>query len=269
MNHAVGVEHHYRPGVAMVSLKRPEQHNALDGQLVRELTLAFQSLANRDEIRVVVLTGEGRSFCAGADLQAILSASEAGLETATDEGRSLFDLMMAVSSCPMPVIGRVNGAAIGGGMGLVCCCDLVVAAERAKFGFSEVRLGLIPAIITPFVLSKISENDAKELYMTGERFSALRAQELGLVQRVTAESHMDDIVVEWVDQLLLGAPGAQAAAKELLRAVGRPDVEPWREVTSELFARRVVSREGREGIRAFLEKRNPDWNAAYSDDNGV
>lgn len=259
MNKAVAVEDHYRPGVVMVLLKRPQQHNALNKQLIRELTSTFDSLANRDDIRVVVLTGEGRSFCAGADLQSTLSTSEDGIESVTRDGRSLYDLLLAVRSCPKPVIARVNGATIGGGMGLISCCDFVVAVDRAKFGFSEVRLGLIPAIITPFVLSKISSNSARELYLTGQRFDAFQAKNIGLVQQVVRESDLDEAVVGWIDQLLLGAPGAQEAVKQLLLDVTMPDLESLRDVTSELFAVRVVSDEGQEGIRAFLEKRRPGW----------
>jgi methylglutaconyl-CoA hydratase len=164
-----------------------------------------------------------------------------------------------VNGCPAPVIGRVNGSAIGGGLGLVGCCDIVVAVERARFGFSEVRLGLIPAVISPFVLTKISQSQARELFLTGERFGAHHARQLGLVHSVTQEDTLDEKISELVNQLLLGAPGAQTAVKTLLREAATQPSDNLRAYTSDLFARRVVSREGQEGIQAFLKKRKPDW----------
>lgn len=259
MEATVTVERHQRPGVAVISLNRPDHHNALNRQLVVELTEAFTSIRNQEEIRVVILTGKGRSFCAGADLQGVLASSEAGHEVALRDGLGLFDLMTAVSNCPKPVIGRVDGWTVGGGMGLVACCDLVVASERARFGFSEVRLGMIPAIITPFVLSRLHVTDARELYLTGERFAANRARDIGLVDEIAGEDELDRQVGAWVDMLLQGAPGAQSAVKALLRNIGFQSQSELRKYTSDLFAGRVVSEEAREGIQAFIEKRRTAW----------
>ncbi len=259
MEPAVIVTAHERPGVFVVALNRPGQHNALNRRLIGELTTTFRSFAQRDDVRAIVFTGNGRSFCAGADLQSTIVTANAGHAIAREDGQRLFDLMTAVDSCPVPVIGRVNGSAIGGGMGLVCCCDIVVAVDRARFAFSEVRLGLIPAVISPFVLAKIDKSVTRELFLTGERFGAQQAAEIGLVQWVVPEEDLDKKIAERLDQLLLGAPGAQVAAKMLLRQTAFRTNESMRAYTSDLFAGRVVSPEGQEGIRAFLEKRRPDW----------
>ncbi|MGD8805772.1 MAG: enoyl-CoA hydratase-related protein [Chloroflexota bacterium] len=259
MEATVIMEAHHRPGVVTISLNRPNNHNALNRQLVGELTEAFRSVSEREEIRVVILTGKGRSFCAGADLQGLLATSDAGYAAALDDGLGLFDLMTAVSRCPKSVIGRVDGWAVGGGMGLVACCDLVVASERARFGFSEVRLGLIPAVITPFVLSRLHAGDARELYLTGERFDARQARDIGLVDRIAGEGDLEVQVERWIDLLLQGAPGAQAAVKVLLGGIRHRSQDELRHFTSDLFAGRVISQEGREGIQAFIEKRRTAW----------
>jgi methylglutaconyl-CoA hydratase len=259
MKAVVAVEDYHRQGVVVVSLDRPQHHNALNHQLVGELTSAFLSVARREDVRLVILTGRGQSFCAGADLQGVVASAEAGYDAALQDGLALFDLLTAVSRCPKPVVGRVDGWAIGGGMGLVACCDLVVATERARFGFSEVRLGLIPAIITPFVLSRLHISDARELYLTGERFEARRAEAIGLVDRVVGEDELDSQVESWAGLLLQGAPGAQAEVKELLGAIGSRPNDELRLYTSQRFAGRVVSEEGLEGIRAFIERRKAAW----------
>jgi methylglutaconyl-CoA hydratase len=259
MEPAVTVDANHQPGVVTVTMNRPGEHNALNGQLIEELTRTFRRLAERKDVRVIILTGNGRSFCAGADLKNTEAAAEAGFDRALEKGRAIFDLMWVVDSCPIPVIARVNGSAIGGGMGLVSCADIVVAVDRASFGFSEVRLGLIPAVISPFVLTKIGTSTVRELFLTGERFDAHQASEIGLVHWVVPEVELDERVAERTEQLLSGAPGAHAAVKLLLReAKSRPE-DAARDYTSELFARRIVSEEGREGVRAFLEKRRPEW----------
>jgi len=167
--------------------------------------------------------------------------------------------MLAVDRCPQPVVGRVNGAAIGGGVGLVSCCDIVVAVERATFAFSEVRLGIVPAVISPFVLARIGPGHARELFLTGERFDARRAQAVGLVNHVVAEEELDTAVAGRVAQLLQAAPGAQAAVKELIHTVAWRPKESVRAYTAETIARRRASDDGREGMSAFLEKRKPRW----------
>ncbi|UCG22788.1 MAG: enoyl-CoA hydratase/isomerase family protein [Chloroflexota bacterium] len=259
MEPAVAVSTDHRPGVVTVTMNRPGEHNALNDQLIEELTGAFHSLADQEDVRVIILTGNGRSFCAGADLKNTKAVAEAGFDRALAIGHAIFDLMCAVDSCPIPVIARVNGSAIGGGMGLVCSSDIAVTVGRAKFGFSEVRLGLMPAVISPFVLAKIGASKVRELFLTGERFDANQASEIGLVHWVVPEDQLDEKVAERAEQLLLGAPGAQSAVKLLLKEFISLPADEARSFTSDLFARRIVSDEGREGISAFLEKRKPDW----------
>jgi methylglutaconyl-CoA hydratase len=246
--------------VLSVVLNRPEVHNALTPGMIQRLTAVFQQLNERDDVRVVVLTGNGRTFCAGADLSHMLAAGQFSFEANVRDAEVIFDLMLMVEQCAKPVIARVNGTAVGGGVGLISSCDIVVAVERAKFSFSEVHLGIVPAVISPFVLGKIGVQNGRELFLTGERFSATRAKEAGLVQYVVPEEELDGKVQELIELLLQGAPGAQAAIKQLVRAVnGRPK-EEVRDYTTHLIARRRESAEGLEGMSAFLQKRKPMWN---------
>ncbi|KPK10925.1 MAG: hypothetical protein AMJ56_07010 [Anaerolineae bacterium SG8_19] len=245
--------------VLTISLNRPNNHNVLNGQLITELTSAFHGIRLESRARIVILTGKDRSFCAGADLSAVNSIQSQSYEQIKSAGQAIFDLMMAVANCPLPVICRVNGAAIGGGVGLVSCCDIAVAVERAKFGFSEVHLGLVPAVISPFVIAKIGVARARELFLTGERFDAGIAKDIGLVHHVVAEEELDNKVSERVQQLLQGAPGAQSDVKKLINGILYKPIIEMGEITSDLFARRWNSKEGKEGISAYLEKRKPDW----------
>lgn len=246
--------------VARVVLSRPEQHNAFTPTMVAELTESFRQLGQAEGVRVVVLTGRGPSFCAGADLSFMRAAADYTFEQNVTDGQAIFDLMMAVDSCSRPVIGRVNGLAIGGGVGLMACCDVVVAVERARFALSEARLGIVPAVISPFVLSKIGVSSGRELFLTGERFDAYHAQRLGLVHHVVPDdSQLEAKVEERIQQLLQAAPQAQTIIKELIRtAAGQPKAA-MRDFTTALIAQRRASPEGREGMSAFLEKRKPFW----------
>lgn len=248
--------------VATAALNRPNQHNALTPTLIQELGAAFQMLGADPQVRVIVLTGHGRSFCAGADLNFMRAAADYTDEQNIADGEAIFDLMAAIDSCPKPVIGRINGSALGGGVGLVSCCDCVIAPADATFGLSEVRLGIVPAVISPFVIARIGPTHARELFMTGERFPATYAQTIGLVQHVVADlAALDAKVKERIGQFLQAAPGAQAAAKELVRlAAFRPKAE-MRAYTAQLIAQRRASAEGREGMSSFLEKRPPAWQA--------
>lgn len=245
--------------VLTIALDRPQSHNAMNPAMIAGLATAFAAAA-RDTVRVVVLTGNGRSFCAGADLSFMRAAADYTFEDNVQDAEAIFDLMRTVDEFPKPVVGRINGAAIGGGLGLVACCDITVAAARAKFGLSEVRLGIVPAVISPFVLAKIGVGNGRELFLTGERFDAARAQQIGLVQHVAAdEAALDAIVQERVSQLLQAAPGAQAAAKELIRTVAYQQKAAVRTYTANLIARRRASEEGKEGMSSFLQKRKPRW----------
>ena len=260
------VEWRQEGAVVTLALNRPESHNAFTPEMMATLHELLAKAADRDDVRVIVLTGNGRSFCAGADLAFMRAAADYTFEQNVADGQAIFDLMRAVDECPKPVVGRINGAAIGGGTGLVSCCDIVVAVERATFGFSEVRLGIVPAVISPFVLAKIGPGNGRQYFLTGERFKATEARQMGLVHHVVAdEAALDAKVTERVEQLLQAAPGAQAAAKALIRNVAYQEKTAVRAHTTvrahtaELIAQRRASDEGKEGMSAFLEKRLPWW----------
>lgn len=254
------IEQRLAGGVLTIALNRPESHNAFTPAMMGALHELFTAVSTRDEVRVIVLTGNGRSFCAGADLAFMRSAADYTFEQNVADGQAIFDLMRTVDECPKPVVGRVNGAAIGGGTGLVSCCDIVVAVERATFGFSETRLGIVPAVISPFVLAKIGVSNGRQLFLTGERFTAAEAARIGLVHHLVAdEAALEAKVAERVEQLLQAAPQAQAAAKSLIRNVAYREKTAVRTYTAELIAQRRASDEGKEGMSAFLEKRRPWW----------
>ncbi|HSH04730.1 MAG TPA: enoyl-CoA hydratase-related protein [Anaerolineae bacterium] len=245
--------------ILTITLDRPATHNAMTPNMIAELTAAFAELDNRADVRVVVLTGNGRSFCAGADLNAMRAAADYTFEQNVADGGAIFDLMHTINACLKPVIGRINGAAIGGGAGLVSCCDLVIAVDRAKFAFSEARLGIVPAVISPFVLAKIGASHGRRLFLTGERFTAADAHHIGLVHVVTPEDELDAATETAVNNLLQAAPGAQAAVKTLINHVHGQPPAAMRDYTTNLIAQRRASDEGREGMSSFLEKRPPNW----------
>ena len=253
------VEREIDHGVARLWLSRPEVRNAFDGQMVTELRTVLDELAASDSVRVVVLGGRGQVFCAGADLEWMKKLAGFGREENLAEARDMADLFFALASSPKPVVARVQGAALGGGAGLVAACDIAVAAEGTRFGFPEVRLGLIPAVISPYVLARIGESAARELFLTGERFEADKAREIGLVRAVVPEPDLDAAVDGRVHELLQAGPRAVAEAKALLRAVGGRGVDDVRQETVDRIAAVRASPEGQEGLRSFLEKRKPDW----------
>jgi methylglutaconyl-CoA hydratase len=230
--------------VLRVTLARPERRNAFDAELIRELTEAFAELG---DARVVVLTGEGPSFCAGADVEWQRSAIDLSYDENVEDAMRLYRMLEMVDSCPAPVVARVHGYALGGGSGLVCCTDIALAAADAVFGFSEVKLGIIPAVISPFVFRRIGTAAARRYFLTGERFDAQAALRIGLVQEIDGD--LDAVVGE----LLTSGPEATRAAKQLIRDRPEPD-----ELTR-IAARLRTSPEGQEGLRAFLDKRSADW----------
>ncbi len=245
--------------VARVFLARPEVRNAFDGETVRELTAAMAAVGAREDVRVVVLGGRGTVFSAGADLEWMRTVAGFTREQNLEDARALSTLFDVIDRCPRPVVARVQGAALGGGAGLVAVSDIAVAAEDAQFGFTEVRLGIAPAVISPWVVRRIGLSAARELFLTGERFPAAKAKSIGLVHHVVPAGELDGAVDARVGELLQAAPGAIAAVKALLRAVdGRP-LEEVRQPTAEVIAERRASAEGQQGLRAFLEKRRPDW----------
>ena len=245
--------------VVTVSLARPDARNALNAGLIGELTRCMEELAGDDGVRVVVLTGEGDFFCAGADVGYMRDTAKFSYEENMEDARELAAMFRAVEECPKPVVARVRGAAIGGGVGLVAASDVAVAEGGTIFAFSEVRLGISPATIAPFVLRKIGPSHTRALFLTGERFEVQRAQGIGLVHEVASDGDLDAAVREKVEGLLAGGPGALAATKALLRELR--DAAPGK--ATEIMARRIAElrtgEEGQEGLGAFLEKREPTW----------
>ena len=246
-------------GVARVWLNRPEVRNAFDGVMVTELRQVVDDLAADDSVRVVVVGGRGKAFCAGADLEWMKAVAAFGREDNLREAGAMADLFFAISASPKPIVARVHGAALGGGAGLVAACDIAVAALGTRFGFTEVRLGLIPAVISPYVVRRIGESAARELILTGERFDAAKAHEVGLVRAAVPDADLDAAVDGRVRELLQAGPHAIAEAKALLRSVAGRRLEDVRDDVIERIARVRASAEGQEGLRAFLEKRKPDW----------
>jgi methylglutaconyl-CoA hydratase len=239
--------------VLRVTMARPERRNAFDAALIAELAEAF---ADVDDARLVLLAGEGPSFSAGADVDWQRSAVDLSFEENVQDAMRLYAMLQAIDECAAPVVARVHGYALGGGCGLVACADVVVASGDAVFGFTEVRLGIIPAVISPFVLRKIGPAAARRYFLTGERFDAQTALRIGLVNEVAPD--LDDAVGRVVDNLLAGGPEAVRAAKRLVRE--RPEgVE-----TGRIAAERRTSPEGQEGLRAFLDKRTPAWRSGSS-----
>ncbi len=245
--------------VARVWLNRPELRNAFDGLMVTELRRAIFDLHEVEAVRVVVIGGRGQAFCAGADLNWMKAMAEFSREENLREAQAMADLFFTVYESPKPVIARVHGAALGGGAGLVAAADIPVAALGTQFGFTEVRLGILPAVISPYVIRKIGESAARELFLTGERFEAVKAQEIGLVRAAVPIEDLDVVVEARVQELLAAGPRAIAQAKQLIEEVSFRRVEDVQRYTVEAIADVRVSEEGQEGLRAFLEKRKPDW----------
>jgi methylglutaconyl-CoA hydratase len=234
--------------VLQVTLARPDRRNAFDDALIAALSDAF---TNVGDARCVVLAGQGQSFCAGADVEWQRASIDLSLDENIEDAMRLYRMLEAVDACPAPVVARVQGYALGGGSGLVSCCDIAIAAPDAVFGYSEVRLGIIPAVISPFVLPRIGAGAARRYFLTGERFDAETALRIGLVHDVADD--LDGAVAAVVEALLQGGPEAVRAAKRLVRE------QPMGDTTAQIAARRRTSDEGQDGLRAFLEKRPPRW----------
>jgi methylglutaconyl-CoA hydratase len=245
--------------VLHLSLNRPEVRNALDEELIAEMTSALRTEARDPSTRVVVVRGEGKVFCAGADLQYMQRLSSADQATNLEDARKLGELFSALSHCPRPVIAQVHGAAIGGGVGLVAASDFVLAAEGTKFGFTEVRLGIVPGVISPFALRRLGPSLCRRLFLTGEIFDAARAHDFGLVDECVPAGELGAATDAIVEKLRVGGPNAQAAAKRLLDDVANLPIEDAVAMAPEHIARQRASDEAREGFAAFLEKRSACW----------
>lgn len=241
-------------GVTTLILHRPERSNALDGHLMAELTTQLKVLAEDPAIRVLVLSGSGRAFCSGADLDWIQEVVEQGEAANQADARQLAALMQRLNEFPKPAIARVNGAAYGGGAGLIACCDIAIASEAATFAFSEVRLGLVAAVIAPYVLTAMGVRNARRFLLSGERFSANQALAMGLVHQVVEDAALDGAVERQLQALLQGMPVAQTESKRLLHDLVSTDAAILQQ-TAELTARIRASAEGGAGVRAFLERR--------------
>jgi methylglutaconyl-CoA hydratase len=245
--------------LATVIMNRPDSHNALNADLIGELTRCFEELAEDEQTRIVVLAGEGRSFCAGADVAYMRETATFSYEENLEDARRLAMMFWTMDECPKPVVAKVQGAAMGGGGGLLAVADVVVADSEARFAFSEVRLGIAPATISPFVVRKIGVSHARSLFLTGERFGAERAREIGLVHRVVSRDGLDEAVEEKVGELLLGGTVAQATLKGLLHRLETTEPMEAPGLTARVISELRTGEEGQEGLAAFIEKREPRW----------
>ena len=255
----ITVERSFQGKVATVTMRRAEVHNAFNAQLIQDLQAAFSDLSTDERLHAVVLTGDGPSFSAGADLNMMKASATFSQEQNLNDSLRLADLFDTINSCPCPVVARVNGTAMGGGAGLISVCDIVIAAENARLAFSEVKLGIAPAVISPYVVRKIGETHARVLFVTGERFSAVRGREIGLVHTVVPLAELDAAIEKTLSELLSSGPQAVRACKALALNVGHMDSETARQHTARTIAALRVSAEGQEGLRSFLEKRKPNW----------
>ncbi len=246
-------------GVATVTLDRPDVHNAFDDFMISELHNLFQKLEKDPDVRAIVLTGQGKSFCAGADLNWMKRMANYSQEENVKDARKLAYMLEAISSCMTPVVGRINGHAFGGGCGLVAACDITISSMRSKFAFSEVNLGLVPATISPYVVRRLGYSRAKELFLTGEVFDSAKAMDFGLVDYIVEPDQLDEAVAKKTELLKASGPAALAEVKLLLRGLESKDKDDIIRETSDIIARLRASPEGQEGIGAFLEKRKPKW----------
>lgn len=245
---------------AHVTLDRPEVHNAFNDELVGLLTETFQDLSGRDDVRVIVLGGNGKSFCAGADLNWMKRAVDYSHEENLEDARRIARMLNGIARSPKPVIARIHGAALGGGSGLAAACDIAIAVTSAQFGFTEVKLGVLPAVISPFVIARIGPARAREYFITGERFLASSAMDMGLIQHVVAnEAALDALIDSKVAQILSSAPRAITAAKELIFETALRSMEESLEIAVQAIARARAGEEGQAGMKAFLERQKPPW----------
>ena len=249
-----------RPGVAQVTMARPAVFNAFDEQMIAELDAAFTQLAADDSVRVIVLAGEGKHFSAGADLQWMQRASTASVEWNVADARKFAGMLARIEACPKPTVARVQGAALGGGVGLACACDIAIAADNASFSVSEAKFGILPSVIGPYVTNAVGKRHAKRLALTTTRIAAAEALAIGLVQQVVTLDGLDTAVEATVKELLAGGPDAQREIKMLFGQLEVGPITPEvRELTAQTIARVRGTDEAREGFAAFLGKRPANW----------
>jgi methylglutaconyl-CoA hydratase len=253
--------------VEYLTLNRPDVRNAFNEVVIAELTVWAEQILEDEGVRAVVLAGAGPAFCAGADLTWMTRVAAYSHADNVRDATAAAKMYSLIDRLPLAVIGRIHGAALGGGAGLAAICDIVVADERATFGFTEVKLGILPAVVAPYVLSKIGASAARELFLTGMRFDAARALDIGLVHAVVPADQLDQRVAAYVKEILTAAPEAIATAKELLKKVSERPVQDTIGLTADTIAARRASAEGQEGMRAFLEKRKARWNVSPDPDH--
>jgi len=247
-------------GIARVTLARPEVRNAFNAELIAELRTAFERLERDDGVRAIVLSGAGKSFCGGADIGWMRASLELSGEENLEDARKMSRMFRAIDTSRKPVIGRIHGAALGGGSGLVACCDVAIASADTIFGFTETKLGIMPAVISPFVLAKIGPSHARALALTGERFAAARALAIGLIHEVVAtEGDLDLAIARVTDEVRSASPTGIAATKALFARVIAETYDATLETTAQAIAKQRTSDEGQDGLRAFIEKRPPAW----------
>ncbi len=252
------VDLHIMDHTAIVKMNRPEKRNAFNSQMVEDLTAAFKALLDHS-CRSIVLTGEGPAFSAGADLEYMSEMKEYSKEENYKDAMKLAGLLDLIYTHPKPVIARVHGPTVGGGVGLVAACDIAVAKQGAFFMFSEVRLGLAPAVISPYCIRKLGESRTRELMLTGDRFNADKACEYGLIHRVTVPGDFENVVRSYSTAVAQCGPVALNRCKQLIRKVGEETIDSVKEYTAQLIADLRVSEEGQEGMGSFLDKRDPYW----------
>ncbi len=246
--------------VARVTLDRPDVRNAFDAALIADVTAAFAELGGDPSVRAIVLAGAGAAFCGGADIAWMRASLDLDADANREDARLLARMFRTIDRVPKLVVARVHGAALGGGAGLVAVCDIAIAAAGTRFGFTETKLGLIPAVISPFVLAKIGASHARALALTGERFDAARAKAIGLIHEIVAhERDLDTAIARATDEIATASPTAVAATKALFARVAEIDDDATLEMTANAIAAQRTSLEGQDGLRAFLEKRAPAW----------
>jgi methylglutaconyl-CoA hydratase len=246
-------------GVATLTLNRPDKHNAFDDAIIADLTAKLKQLDKDDAVRVVVLAATGKTFSAGGDLNWMKSMASFGDKENMEDALKLAELMEILDGLSKPTIAKVQGPAYGGGVGLIACCDIAIASEHAKFALTEVRLGLIPAVISPYVIAAIGERQARRYFLTAESIEAQTAYHIGLVHEVVTSDILDETVNMLATALLKGGPKALLAAKRFIAEQSQVDRKALMKKTAQLIAQLRTSKEGQEGLTAFLEKRNADW----------
>jgi len=253
------IRYHVKGNKIMISLNSPYTHNAFDDTMIKDLRESFKKAEKEKKGRVIVLTGEGKSFCAGANIKWLRKVKSYSFNDNYKDSLELANLFHQISTHPKPIIARVNGAAIGGGCGLVAACDISVASDKAFFSLSELKLGVIPAVISPYIIRRLGEGRTKELFLTGERIKTSKALGYGLINFAVSHKNLDEKVDELISYIVQSGPNAIYETKKLFKDIQDLDLKDITKHTAKVIAKLRVSKEGQEGTKAFLEKRTPNW----------